>query len=84
MVKLGKVYQNLMVDVKATNEKLVDRAARIVVEATGSSRSEAEAALSKADGSAKVAIVMLLRKVNTNEALRRLELADGRVSDVVG
>lgn len=47
MVKFGKVYQNLMVDMQATNIKLVDRACRMVVQATGASREEAEAALKK-------------------------------------
>ena len=55
MVKLGKVYGNLMVDVKATNEKLAERALRIVMAATETSRKEAEAALMKAGGQTKLA-----------------------------
>ncbi len=60
MVKLCKVYQNLMVDVKATNVKLVDRAGRIVVEATGAQPSQAEAALAQTDFEVKPAILMIL------------------------
>src|SRR5690606_37399454 len=49
MVKIGKVYQNLMVDMQATNIKLVDRACRMVIEATGAGREEAEAVLKQTD-----------------------------------
>ncbi|WBF46545.1 N-acetylmuramic acid 6-phosphate etherase [Serratia rubidaea] len=77
MVKWGKVYQNLMVDVKATNVKLVDRACRIVVEATGAERSQAEAALAQTDFEVKLAILMLLAGVSAEEALRRLQVHHG-------
>ncbi|MDU4962297.1 MAG: N-acetylmuramic acid 6-phosphate etherase [Sporomusaceae bacterium] len=60
MIRRGKVYSNLMVDVQATNQKLVERAKRIVVIATGVSRDQAATALDAAGGSAKTAIVMLL------------------------
>ena len=60
MIKLGKVYGNLMVDVQATNEKLKDRARRIVQTATGCSESDAVLALEKSNGSAKVAIELLI------------------------
>lgn len=63
MVRLGKVYQNLMVDVKATNIKLVDRACRIVVEATGAQPSQAEAALAQTDFEVKPAILAGLSAV---------------------
>ncbi|CNB71873.1 MULTISPECIES: N-acetylmuramic acid 6-phosphate etherase [Yersinia pseudotuberculosis complex] len=72
MVKLGKVYQNLMVDVKATNMKLVDRAYRIVVEATGVSRAEAEHALRQTDFEVKPAILMLLKGVSAEQARQDL------------
>lgn len=68
MVKLGKVYQNLMVDVKATNEKLTDRACRIVVEATGCPRVEAEQALRQTEFEVKPAILMILNQVSAQEA----------------
>lgn len=77
MVKWGKVYQNLMVDVKATNVKLVDRACRIVVEATGAERSQAEAALAQTDFEVKPAILMLLAGVSVEEAQRRLQVHHG-------
>ncbi|WP_256593536.1 N-acetylmuramic acid 6-phosphate etherase [Yersinia frederiksenii] len=77
MVKLGKVYQNLMVDVKATNEKLVDRACRIVVEATGASRVEAEHALSQTEFEVKPAILMILKDVSAEQARQSLQQHNG-------
>lgn len=79
MVRLGKVYGNLMVDVQPTNEKLVDRAVRIVAEATGCREDEAQRALDASDGHAKTAIVMILRGVGAAEARERLARADGFV-----
>lgn len=77
MVKNGKVYQNLMVDVKATNVKLVDRACRIVVEATGAARADAEAALSQTDFEVKPAILMILANISASEAIQRLTAHHG-------
>ncbi|MFA3762040.1 N-acetylmuramic acid 6-phosphate etherase [Yersinia sp. 2466 StPb PI] len=77
MVKLGKVYQNLMVDVKATNVKLVDRACRIVVEATGASRAEAENALSQTEFDVKPAILMILKGVSAEQARQDLQQHNG-------
>ncbi|PKE33253.1 N-acetylmuramic acid 6-phosphate etherase [Rahnella sp. AA] len=77
MVKTGKVYQNLMVDVKATNVKLVDRACRIVVDATGATRDEAELALSQTDFEVKPAILMLLAGIDAPQAKARLEKHHG-------
>lgn len=77
MVKLGKVYQNLMVDVKATNVKLVDRACRIVVEATGASRAEAENALSQTEFEVKPAILMILKGVSAEQARQDLQQHHG-------
>ena len=77
MVKLGKVYQNLMVDVKATNEKLVDRACRIVVEATGAGRAEAENALSQTGFEVKPAILMILKGVSAEQANSDLQRHNG-------
>lgn len=77
MVKIGKVYQNLMVDVKATNVKLVDRACRIVVEATGSGRAEAEAALQQTAFEVKPAILMILAQISAGQAIERLALHQG-------
>ncbi|MFA3779981.1 N-acetylmuramic acid 6-phosphate etherase [Yersinia sp. 1652 StPb PI] len=77
MVRLGKVYQNLMVDVKATNVKLVDRACRIVVEATGASRAEAENALSQTEFNVKPAILMILKGVSAEQARQDLQQHNG-------
>ena len=73
MVKLGKVYGNLMVDLRATNEKLRDRSLRIVIEMTGLSRARAKNLLARADGKVKAAIVMHFRKVNLPAALKMLD-----------
>jgi N-acetylmuramic acid 6-phosphate etherase len=80
MVRLGKVYSNLMVDVQATNAKLRDRAVRIVMAAAGAERAEAEAALNAAGNHAKTAIVMLHLGLSPEEARKRLERAGGFVS----
>lgn len=77
MVKNGKVYQNLMVDVKATNVKLVDRACRILVEATGATRADAEAALAQTEFAVKPAILMLLANISAEEAIQRLTTHNG-------
>jgi N-acetylmuramic acid 6-phosphate etherase len=84
MVRLGKVYSNLMVDVRATNVKLRDRAVRILMSATEAERPEAEAALEAAGGQVKTAIVMLHRKVSASEANQLLIRADGWVGKVLG
>jgi len=83
MVRMGKAYQNLMVDVEQTNEKLHVRAVHIIVEATGVSEDEAEKALKEADNKTKVAIVMILASCNKNEAIIKLAKANGRVRDVL-
>ncbi|MDX3235012.1 N-acetylmuramic acid 6-phosphate etherase [Streptomyces sp. ME03-5709C] len=84
MVRLGKVYGNLMVDVRATNNKLVDRARRMVVQATGAHPDVAAEALSAADGHAKTAIVMLLTGTTAEEAARRIEQANGDTRTAAG
>lgn len=83
MVRLGKVYGNLMVDVQPTNEKLVDRAVRIVAEATGCGNLEAERALSESGRHAKTAIVMLLCGVGADEARVRLASSKGFVRQAI-
>jgi N-acetylmuramic acid 6-phosphate etherase len=84
MVALGKTYGARMVDVRATNEKLRRRAARIVREIAGVDEAEAAAALAGAGGRVKAAVVMLLAHVDAAEAHRRLEAAGGRVREAVG
>lgn len=77
MIKLGKVYGNLMVDLKASNKKLEDRAARIFCRATGESRETAEKYLKASGMSSKVAILMFLSDLNRKEAEDMLEQSDG-------
>ena len=77
MIKLGKVYNNLMVDVHASNTKLVARSLRIVQTVTGVDAATAEAALTQADGRAKVAIVMLTKQVDATDAVALLEEHNG-------
>lgn len=79
MVGIGKAYENLMVDVMQTNEKLVVRAENIVIEATATDRETARKALKEANGKVKTAIIMILLKCNYNEAEKRLEKAEGHV-----
>jgi len=76
MIKMGKVYGNLMVDLKATNEKLRDRSLRIVMEMTNLSRPGAKKLLARAEGRAKAAIVMHFRKTDLAGALRILDECD--------
>ncbi|MDR1852682.1 MAG: N-acetylmuramic acid 6-phosphate etherase [Propionibacteriaceae bacterium] len=83
MVRMGKAYGNLMVDVRPTNEKLVARAQSIVVTATGASPEAAKAALDEASGHAKTAIVMILAGVSADEANSRLAAADGFVRKAI-
>jgi N-acetylmuramic acid 6-phosphate etherase len=73
MIKIGKVYGNLMVDLNATNEKLRDRSIRIVSHLTGLSRAKARKLLRRAKGKVKAAIVMHFRKVNLSQALTILQ-----------
>ena len=84
MIKVGKVYGNLMVDVKPTNAKLVERCKRIVCEATGVDYDTATEALEKCGYRAKVAIVMLKTGSDVHEAEQRLEAHEGRVAQAVG
>lgn len=79
MVRLGKTYGNLMVDLQVGNEKLRQRAVAIVAAATGLDAATAERLLADADGEAKVAIVAALADVGPDEARRRLAAAGGRV-----
>lgn len=84
MVHLGKVYGNLMVDLRATNAKLRHRAVRIVSAITGRGSAEAAAALDRAGGRLPVAIVMLKRRVNAQEAQDILARAGGAVRRALG
>jgi N-acetylmuramic acid 6-phosphate etherase len=83
MIRLGKTFGNLMVDVQATNEKLRARVVRIVRTATGASDDEAEEALRAADGQTKVAIVSLLAHVTPDEARTLLEASGQNVREAL-
>jgi N-acetylmuramic acid 6-phosphate etherase len=83
MVKLGKVYENMMVDLQLTNQKLVERSKRIIRMATGVDYDTAAEALQKANGHVKSAIVMLAAKVDLPEAQRRIAAAGGFVREAI-
>lgn len=83
MVRIGKAYQNLMVDVQQTNDKLVVRAQNIVMDATGVDREMAKKAISEANGSVKVAVVMILADCDANRATALLNMANGHVREAV-
>ncbi|WP_210608301.1 N-acetylmuramic acid 6-phosphate etherase [Priestia flexa] len=83
MVGVGKVYGNLMVDVQLTNEKLVERAKRIVMEATSCTYETAEEYLEKTNSNSKLAIVMILTGLSYEESLQRLETTKGFVRQAI-
>ncbi len=83
MVGCGKAYQNLMVDVMQTNEKLVVRAQNIVMEATGCERETAAEKIAIAGGNAKTAITMILADCGLEEAKERLAKAKGHVREAI-
>jgi N-acetylmuramic acid 6-phosphate etherase len=84
MIRLGKTYGNLMVDLRAWNAKLADRSERILMETTGVPREEARRALEAADGRAKVAMVMLKRGLGRAEAEALIEHHRGHLRPILG
>ncbi len=84
MIRLGKVYQNMMVDLKMSARKLEERSKRTVMIVTGVKYEEAEAVLTAADGHVKTALVMHLAGITSSEALARLRAADGFVRGALG
>jgi len=84
MIRLGKVYGNLMVDVKVTNQKLAQRARNIVMKVTGVSSDEAARLLAQTHNEAKPAIVMAVLGVSADEARARLHAAGGMLRQVIG
>jgi N-acetylmuramic acid 6-phosphate etherase len=84
MIRLGKIYGNLMVDLRAWNDKLVDRSQRIVMETTGLGRGAAKRVIEAAEGSVKTAIVMARRGVAKDEAEQLLVEHAGRLRPIVG
>ncbi|WP_295630126.1 N-acetylmuramic acid 6-phosphate etherase [uncultured Intestinimonas sp.] len=80
MVKLGKVYGNLMVDLKASNKKLEDRARRLIIHATGARPDQAADYLQRAGGHVKLAILMLESSLEAPEAQALLDRCEGRLA----
>ena len=80
MIKLGKVYGNLMVDIKATNEKLIERAKNIVCEATGITRNISEDVLLKTNYDVKLAIFMIISGLEIEESRKKLEKHGGYIA----
>ncbi|MDF0478939.1 N-acetylmuramic acid 6-phosphate etherase [Vagococcus sp. PNs007] len=83
MIGIGKTYKNLMVDVKPTNQKLIERAKGIVMTAAECDYETAESALQKTEGNVKVAIVMVLCHIDVFEAKELLKKSDGFISKIV-
>jgi N-acetylmuramic acid 6-phosphate etherase len=79
MVRLGKTFGNLMVDLQISNEKLQDRAIRIIEKATGATRAASAAALTDSGHEVKVAILMLLLNIDANSAKDRLSASQNRI-----
>jgi N-acetylmuramic acid 6-phosphate etherase len=84
MVRLGHVYENLMIDVVPTNEKLSERSAQMLAEASKSKVSVARRALRQSGHDVRVALVMLKRSVDAGEANRRLQVARGDLRLALG
>jgi len=84
MIRSGRVYENLMVDLRATNDKLRDRAARIISTLTGFNREAAFDLLDRADGDVKLAVVMQRLGVTHEEAVELLRRREGRLDGVLG
>ncbi len=83
MVGIGKAYENLMVDVKQSNEKLVVRSQNILMTATDCSREEAKAALSQAEGHVKTAVIMILSGCGSEEARKKLSQTGGKIREAL-
>jgi len=84
MIRLGKTYGNLMVDLQAWNQKLIDRGERIVMAVTGTGRDAARAAIEEAGGSVRTAIVMVRRACNRPEAEALLRAHDNHLRPILG
>lgn len=83
MIRLGKVYENMMVDLQMTNKKLVERSKRTVMMVTDLSYEDATTVLEQANGHVKTALVMVLADVSSDEAMLRLERAGGFVRTAI-
>ncbi len=83
MVETGKVYKNLMVDVRQSNAKLIVRTENIVMQAVGCDRESAKRALKEAGGEAKLAILMLLLQTEVEETRQILKNAGGKIKNAL-
>ena len=83
MIRMGKVYENMMIDLRITNNKLSERSKRIVMTITGVSYKEAEKFLKKSEGHVKTALVMIKSGVSLADARARLKLANGFVRKAI-
>jgi len=83
MIRLGKVYGNMMVDLQMNSRKLEERSKRTVMTVTGVNYETAEEVLIEAKGHVKTALVMILKRVDREEAQRRLKLSDGFVRGAI-
>ncbi len=84
LIRIGKTWGNLMVDLQATNLKLKDRSERILMETCAISRDDAQTLLESAGGSVKVAIVMHRAHISRGDAIERIQQAGGIIRRVVG
>jgi N-acetylmuramic acid 6-phosphate etherase len=84
MVRLGHVHENLMIDLKLTNQKLKDRAVRILTQSSGKNVSAARRALRQSGYSPRTALIMLKKSVNASEARRKLAAAKGNLRKALG
>lgn len=83
MIKIGKVFSNLMVDVEASNAKLIERQIQIVIEATSCSRQQAINALEQCNRQCKTAIIMLLMQISAEQAMALLNENRGMIAHVL-
>lgn len=83
MVRIGKAYQNLMIDVVQSNEKLCTRAENIVMDATGATREKARKVIDEADGSVKMAVTMILAGCDVQTARKLLDKNKGHVREAI-
>jgi N-acetylmuramic acid 6-phosphate etherase len=84
MIRLGKTYGNLMVDLRASNAKLIDRGERIVMEVSGAGRDAARAAIQAAGGSVRTAIIMASRGLGREQAESLLAAHDNHLRPIIG
>ncbi len=83
MIRIGKVYNNLMVDLMPLNSKLVDRAKRLIIEVTGCSRSEAERLYKESKGSVKISILMSILSIGHDKSMDLLSNSEGSINRAI-